>query len=534
GMSLLNMNYFTPCLLFSSMVETMTPQIIVELWPMVVFYFVFFGIAVVLGLLGSRVLGISKHYQGFLLTAMIFSNTNSLPISLLKGIMQSSGASVLFQGPDDTPFKATSRAITYAVIFVMFNNIFRWTVGVRLMGPHAEQQNTLRAKISDYRPHSHLVQCPSNVSIAIDDESPTTSPPSMYGSTDNLNSGASSLSVTQEGGESHDHLRLLGDNLNALKSGSGRSTGRTTPVCTCPTSPEAEPLLSRTTTAHGDDDDDFDLESNNRHSSQRGWTGVVRKVGHNISRILYSAKEALNPPIYAIIAAAIVQFVPYVHDIVMDPESIFMPIVKAVDVSGEACIPAMLLTLGSQMAFVNLRPSNTASTPRSGSSKPNTSTLTSPPPVVTLEDADATLQNHSPSHGSNTALVVYSQEEEESEGHSSTGNVGSTATIDSSASDSRKITLLVMASRFVFIPAIVVPLLLFLRPFIPIANEDPVFLITLFVLCCMPPAVNLITVAQAMGVFEEESAKLLFWIYFLAIPILMILIAIYLVVLATF
>ncbi|KAJ1659251.1 hypothetical protein IWQ61_001654 [Dispira simplex] len=516
------------------MVETMTPEIIIELWPMVVFYFVFSGIAVILGLLGSRILGISKHYQGFLLTAMIFSNTNSLPISLLKGIMQSSGASVLFQGPDDTPFKATSRAITYAVIFVMFNNIFRWTVGVRLMGPHAEAQQTLKAKISDYRPHHHLVQCPSNVSIAIHDESSFSSPSSLYGSTDNLNFGSSSLSATQEGRNGHDDLRLLGNDLNALQSGSGHSTGRTTPACTCPSSPESEPLLSRTTTAHGDEDD-FDLDSNDTRSSPDGSTSAVYKIGRKIKKMLHSVKNALNPPMYAIIAAAIVQFVPYVNDIVMDPESIFMPVVKAVDVSGEACIPAMLLTLGAQMAFVNFRPSGTASTTHSSSSKPNTTnTLSSPPPVVTLEDADARSHYHTPSHGASTTLVMYNQEEEEEEGHNSTGISGSAAVIGSSTSDSCKITLLVMISRFVLIPAIVVPLLLFLRPFISIASKDPVFLITLFVLCSMPPAVNLITVAQAMGVFEEESAKLLFWIYFLAIPILMVLIAIYLVVLAAF
>ncbi|RKP35046.1 auxin efflux carrier, partial [Dimargaris cristalligena] len=363
GLSVLNMNYFTPCLLFSSMVETVTPEVIVELWPMVVFYFVFSALAILICILGCRVFRISPYMHRFAIIALLFSNTNSLPISLLKGIMQSHGASILFQGPDDTPLKASGRAVSYAVIFVVFNNIFRWTVGVRLLAPYAEQKEHLTAHSHKLAAHNRLIQCPSNASLPLDSDTSTATSP-------------------------------------------------------------------------------------RRHSLVRGLKSVGR-----------TCAGCLNAPVYAIIAAIIVQFIPWVNDLVMEPSSVFMPIVKAIDISGDASIPVMLLSLGAQLAC--------------------------------------------PSSNSPGLL-----------------------------SDGSKITMLVMLGRFLLIPLIVVPLLLFLRPYIPVANDDPVFMITLFVLCCMPPAVNLITVAQAMGVFEDESAKLLFYVYVSAIPILVVLVTIFLTVLS--
>ncbi|KAJ1977338.1 hypothetical protein H4R33_006238 [Dimargaris cristalligena] len=527
GLSVLNMNYFTPCLLFSSMVETVTPEVIVELWPMVVFYFVFSALAILICILGCRVFRISPYMHRFAIIALLFSNTNSLPISLLKGIMQSHGASILFQGPDDTPLKASGRAVSYAVIFVVFNNIFRWTVGVRLLAPYAEQKEHLTAHSHKLAAHNRLIQCPSNASLPLDSDTSTATSPviSTYGSTESLDSTTAGLPDSQR------------ESLEITIS---------------PSTAESRQLLTRPQSNHSIHMADGPglLESGRQLSRTRSaasspsvfTSGWFQERRHSLVRGLKSVGRTcagcLNAPVYAIIAAIIVQFIPWVNDLVMEPSSVFMPIVKAIDISGDASIPVMLLSLGAQLACVDLGPSrllsrgnsNTTVAPSSSSSSLDSSTQA---PMLTLEDADATAGPSSPANGP-VLLAVPNAPELIGLGIVQSHQFQSQPSSNSPGllSDGSKITMLVMLGRFLLIPLIVVPLLLFLRPYIPVANDDPVFMITLFVLCCMPPAVNLITVAQAMGVFEDESAKLLFYVYVSAIPILVVLVTIFLTVLS--
>ncbi|KAJ1967259.1 hypothetical protein H4R35_006762 [Dimargaris xerosporica] len=486
GLSVLNMNFFTPCLLFSSMVETITPEIIVKLWPLMFFYFAFSGLAIVLSIVGTRILRISPDLHRFVIVALMFSNTNSLPISLLKGIMQSSGASILFNGPDDSPLKASGRAVSYAVIFVMLNNLLRWTVGVRLFGPHAEAKHTIHIKPAKFHAHNHLVLTPSDVSIAIDAESLSATGPSSPG----YGTAGSTMSSPRSGilfvPELPDEPFALPTPQHSLS--------------------EERPLLGSGTAM------------SRQTSSPRGhpatWMATVASYLHPMGCILKSVGQkiygCLNAPIYAILAAFIVQFVPLVNSVVMDPDSIFKPIVNAIDISGDASIPVMLLSLGSQLANVKLRSSQPMSR--------NSSTAT-----IVHHDQQAPEDTAGLLHPSSAAIHGTTDE---------TSSISPSSATTSGPSQSTRTIALVMLSRFVIFPAIVVPVLLLLRPYIPLAASDPVFLITLFVLCCMPPAINLITVAQSMGVFEDESARLLFFTYTSAIPILTILITIFLTVLS--
>ncbi|KAJ1672819.1 hypothetical protein EV182_006434, partial [Spiromyces aspiralis] len=105
-----------------------------------------------------------------------------------------------------------------------------------------------------------------------------------------------------------------------------------------------------------------------------------------------------------------------------------------------------------------------------------------------------------------------------------------TTTVENSVQ--RRGIFLVLVGRFLFVPAVAVCLLTVLRAhfprLIPLLSEDPVFMLTLLILATTPSAINLTTVAQVTGKFEQESAIILLYSYLLGIPVLSIIFTFYL------
>ncbi|KAJ1913984.1 hypothetical protein IWQ60_008996 [Tieghemiomyces parasiticus] len=531
------MNFFTPCLLFASMIDTVSPEVIAELWPMVLFYFVFSAISLVISVVGCRILRISAGLHRFMMVALLFSNTNSLPISLLRGIMLSSGSSVLFNGPYDTPEKAAARAVSYAVIFVIFNNVFRWTVGVRLLAADSDKLGNQDVQATKLASHNRLMVVPSSVSLAIDSSASSVnmSPSSSaYGSTASLASPRS------------DQFDFPGDTPALTITECTPATERDSllPGGVTPTSETPPSRVPRGQWATF------------FHRAHKLWHPVSKRL----RKLAKSVNGLLNPPVYAIIAALAVQFIPGVHEVVMDPDSLFIPFIKAIQISGDAAIPVMLLSLGAQLGGVQLGMAGALSrvarhlTPASFRSRMSSASSSSSnlavPPALTLLDADvpAYASRTGANAGTSSLLVPGCRSDEvqvttihvpespsnEPDALSQASSTAENSQIITSStrgfSDGTKSIILTMVGRFIIFPAICIPMLLFLRPYIPIAAADPVFILTLMVLCCMPPAINLITVAQALGIFEEESAKLLFYTYVTAVPVLTLLITIFLLV----
>ncbi|KAJ2821095.1 hypothetical protein IWW50_004783, partial [Coemansia erecta] len=134
SLSLISVNLLTPALMFSKMTETLDPSLLLELWNEPLFYFLYGGFSLLWSRLGSRVLRLPAEYARLCDVATFFSNTNTLPVSLIKSIALSSGAQFLLRDQWDTPLKVAARGVSYAMIFATLNNILRWSFGVALMG----------------------------------------------------------------------------------------------------------------------------------------------------------------------------------------------------------------------------------------------------------------------------------------------------------------------------------------------------------------------------------------------------------------
>ncbi|KAJ1739083.1 hypothetical protein LPJ78_003427 [Coemansia sp. RSA 989] len=134
SLSLISVNLLTPALMFSKMTETLDPGLLLELWNEPVFYFIYGGFSLLWSRVGSRMLRLNSDYARLCDVATFFSNTNTLPVSLIKSIALSSGSHFLLKDANDTPLKVAARGVSYAMIFATLNNILRWSFGVALMG----------------------------------------------------------------------------------------------------------------------------------------------------------------------------------------------------------------------------------------------------------------------------------------------------------------------------------------------------------------------------------------------------------------
>ncbi|KAH8556312.1 auxin efflux carrier [Umbelopsis sp. PMI_123] len=132
-LALLNMNFFTPCLLFTRMARSVNPEKILELWIIPVLYFVFaiisYGVAIAI----ARAAGLRRNDRNFLIASTMFSNTNSMPIAIMSGIISSQAIRYLYLNEADTKEDIMSRSVSYIVLFSLFGNILRWSYGYSLL-----------------------------------------------------------------------------------------------------------------------------------------------------------------------------------------------------------------------------------------------------------------------------------------------------------------------------------------------------------------------------------------------------------------
>lgn len=96
------MNFFTPCLLFTRMAPSVTPETLKELWLIPVLYFVFAAISYVVAVTVARMTGLPRADRNFLVACSVFSNTNSMPIAVMTGVISSQAVQYLYLNNTDT------------------------------------------------------------------------------------------------------------------------------------------------------------------------------------------------------------------------------------------------------------------------------------------------------------------------------------------------------------------------------------------------------------------------------------------------
>lgn len=129
AISALNVDLFTPALIFSKLARSLSMAKILEIAIIPLFFGLTTFISFFSGRLISRVLKLDRDETNFVVANSIFGNSNSLPVSLTLSLAYTLPNLVWDQIPNDNRDKVASRGILYLLIFQQFGQMLRWSWG---------------------------------------------------------------------------------------------------------------------------------------------------------------------------------------------------------------------------------------------------------------------------------------------------------------------------------------------------------------------------------------------------------------------
>ncbi|KAH8996352.1 auxin efflux carrier [Lactarius akahatsu] len=122
-LNVINVNFFTPCLLFSKVAFILSPAKLRELWIIPIFFLLVSGVSLVVAWFLGNVFRLRPSQRNFAMAAATFMNSNSLPVALLQSL----------RCHNDTKDAIIGRALTYLLLCSTIGQFLRWSYGVHLL-----------------------------------------------------------------------------------------------------------------------------------------------------------------------------------------------------------------------------------------------------------------------------------------------------------------------------------------------------------------------------------------------------------------
>ncbi|PIA17439.1 hypothetical protein COEREDRAFT_80450 [Coemansia reversa NRRL 1564] len=464
SLSLISVNLLTPALMFSKMTETLDPALLMELWNEPMFYFIYGGFSLLWSRIGSRVLRLNNEYARLCDVATFFSNTNTLPVSLIKSIALSSGSQFLLKDADDTPLKVAARGVSYAMIFATLNNILRWSFGVALMGGlgSKDKQAFNSVNVSPRTPafarssSADRVPSQSNSDTSGDELAP-------------LLLGEPALSPPPQ----RSWLRRV---ISAFSARVGVVYGSVQPFVTPPVYAIAAAFIVIT----------------------------IKPLHHafmDSSTMLYTLWSAI--------------------DMCGDA---CVPLIL-ISLGGQLGLMARERQQPARTNDIERCQCSTSGAEQLSDSDEHSADMTRAPSSAQLVEGVSCVE-HRPGATPPSIILRTATDSGGNTIQLNQVSSGTDCTEEISDRELRSGVIMVLVGRFVFVPTLAIVLISTLRilfpQLLPIMVNDPVYMLTLLILSSTPPAINLITVSQATGKFETEAAEILFYGYVLGIFVLAI------------
>lgn len=127
--SQLNVDVFTPCLVFAKLAPSLSFKKMADLIVIPVFYAVATATSYVCSIFTSKVLHLNGPETDFVTAMAVFGNSNSLPVSLTLSLAYTLPDLMWSDIDDDSADKIASRGILYLLIFQQLGQILRWSWG---------------------------------------------------------------------------------------------------------------------------------------------------------------------------------------------------------------------------------------------------------------------------------------------------------------------------------------------------------------------------------------------------------------------
>lgn len=127
--SILNVDIFTPALIFSKLAPSLSLKKLFEIFIIPIFYAISTGISFLVSRIVSRYLQLDEYESNFVTAMSVFGNSNSLPVSLTIALAYTLPNLEWDDVPNDNPDQVASRGILYLLIFQQIGQVLRWSWG---------------------------------------------------------------------------------------------------------------------------------------------------------------------------------------------------------------------------------------------------------------------------------------------------------------------------------------------------------------------------------------------------------------------
>lgn len=448
--SQLNVQVFTPCLIFTKLASSLSLKALVDISVIPVFFAFSTIVTFACSKITARMFGFNRRETNFVTAMGVFGNSNSLPVSLTMALAYTLPGLEWDNLPNDNRDDIASRGILYLLIFQQLGQVVRWSWGY----------NTLLAKptLEDLIEEGEV------------DDIPQLSGESYSDSEQQVDSLQSSLTKGKQVSTSvlcidpsdetkpllaNDSLKRLDYNSNdttdpmatrtnstscLIESSSTNSSSSTLSTCleiapdTQQRSTSGATCVSSSAASHYEQHPDSFI-------SRVEAVPYVGGVGGTLIRSFEWFMSVMNPPLWAMLISIIIGATPAVkHEFFFADGFLQHTVSGAIRQLGSIAIPLILVILGS-----NLAPDDT----------------TAPP-----------------------------------------------------SKHYHKLILSSLMSRIFLPSVIILPTIALCVKFIKVSIfDDPIFLLVAFILTIAPPAIQLSQICQLNKVYEKEMAGVLFWGY---------------------
>ncbi|OJD30115.1 auxin efflux carrier superfamily [Diplodia corticola] len=478
----LNVQLFTPCLIFTKLASQLTADKLVDLAIIPAIFVVQTLVSWLSAIIVSRLFGFKKQRPRNFITAMaVFGNSNSLPISLVLSLSKTISGLHWREVPGDNDEEVGARGILYLLIFQQLGQLVRWSWGYQVLLKPASEYPDEDAGRNAALEQGDLDDASSierrNLLDGVEDDndgelrSASPVPESSFASgaitpvNDNQRTSAdvsrasstSNLTKRYARDETNGKAMATPTNGNVVSSGPGNLAGHgsesedaTEPEQEIPEGVKGWPTRSKRWMKQN-------LSSTGkcmRTSSCKAFRALpqpiqtaLSKTGSGARRFMDGVWDFMNPPLWAMLVALIVASVPSLQHLFFDQGTfVNNSVTRAVKQSGGVAVPLILVVLGANLAR------------------------------NTLPEADA-------------------RDLED-------------------AKDEKKLLYASLISRMLLPTIIMAPFLALLARYAPVSIiGDPIFMIVCFLLSGAPSALQLAQICQLNNVYMGSMSKLLFQSY---------------------
>lgn len=127
--STLNVDLFTPALIFSKLAKSLSFKKLIEIIVIPIFYAISTGIAYLISRIVTYYLNLDEYESNFVTAMSVFGNSNSLPVSLTIALAYTLPNLEWEDVENDTPDQIAARGILYLLIFQQIGQVLRWSWG---------------------------------------------------------------------------------------------------------------------------------------------------------------------------------------------------------------------------------------------------------------------------------------------------------------------------------------------------------------------------------------------------------------------